>query len=85
MSACCNGACRRQTPIRVLMSDLTGHAYAITRWRRKGDFLDAQEKHDVTDDVTVLLSHAWAAGFDAADGVKSGESVKNPYVPEETP
>lgn len=83
MSDCCNGACRRTNPIRVLMSDLTGRAYAVTRWSRKGDFVDAQEKHDVTRDVTILLSEAWARGFDDAIAATKGDLVPNPYVPKE--
>lgn len=82
---CCNGACRRKQPIRVLMSDLTGRVYALTRWTRYGgDGLHATEKHDVTDDVTALMQRAWNQGWDTCAATAKGETVINPYAPKET-
>lgn len=56
---CCNGGCRRRTPIRVLASDLHNRVYAVTRWKDRGEgLIEAIEKHDVTRDVEALLARA---------------------------
>lgn len=81
---CCNGACRRRTPIRVRMSDLTGRVYAITRYTtdRANNAIRADEKHDVTADVQHLMAEAWATGWDAYRDSTPGDTVPNPYAPE---
>jgi hypothetical protein len=82
---CCNGTCRRKSPIRVVLSDLSGRAYAVTRWRPWGtDGFEAIEKHDVTDDVTFLMQKAWNEGWDACAGAERGVEVLNPYAPQPT-
>ena len=82
---CCNGTCGRKAPIRVLMSDLTGRAYALTRYTQRSRELIASEKHDVTMDVKHLLAEAWSRGWDDCVETKRGDTVANPYAPKERP
>ena len=50
----------RKNPVRVLQSPLTGHIYAVTAYSidEDGSGLTARTKHDVTDDVRLLIREA---------------------------
>lgn len=67
-------------PIRVLFSDLTGRAYAITRYDEADGRIIAHKKHDVTDDVVRdLMAAAWARGWNECNQAAEGSSPPNPY------
>lgn len=53
----------RKNPVRVLQSPLTGHIYAVTAYSidEDGSGLTAHTKHDVTDDVRLLIREAVVA------------------------
>jgi hypothetical protein len=74
-------------PVRVLMSTLTGRAYAVTRYVEKGNRrIEAIDKHDVTDDVVRdLMAAAWARGWNECNAAPEGAHPDNPYRPEATP
>lgn len=66
--------------IRVLYSELTGRAYAVTRWHTEGGRIVADTKHDVTDDVVRdLMAAAWARGWNECNEAGVGEAPANPY------
>ncbi len=77
-------------PPRVMLSDLSGRAYVVTRYTEKPDgSLIAHAKTDVTDDVVHdLMARAWARGWKCgaesmAESVRWGETncerPDNPY------
>lgn len=45
----------RKNPPLLRRSGLTGAVYVITRYTRRGDVVDAQEKFDVTDQFNALV------------------------------
>lgn len=73
----------RRQPVRVLMSDLTGNAYALTSYVERADgSITARTKHDVTDDVVRdLMAAAWARGWNECNGAPEGSAPDNPYRP----
>lgn len=71
----------KRQPVRILMSDLTGRAYAVTRYTEREDgSIVASTKHDVTDDVVLdLMAAAWARGWNECNAAAEGASPANPY------
>lgn len=61
MAECCGGRCRRKQAILVRQGGLSGRWYAVTRYKRVDDtIVEAQEKHDITDDlVATLVGAGW--------------------------
>ncbi len=76
----------RRLPIRVLCSDLTGRAYAVTRYTSDAEGnLVAAVKQDVTADVVHdLMAAAWARGWSECNAAAEGATPTNPYRPEAT-
>ncbi len=68
-------------PVRVLYSDLTGRAYAVTRYTTTtAGAVVATVKHDVTDDVVAnLMAAAWARGWNECNAADFGSAPPNPY------
>ena len=73
-------------PVRVLYSELTGRAYAVTQYRQDGERITAQTKHDVTADVVQnLMALAWARGWNECNAAAEGDAPTNPYRDGDTP
>ena len=68
---------------RVMFSDLTGRAYAVTRYRTQPNgIIVAITKEDVTEDVVRdLMAAAWARGWNECNAAAEGASPGNPYRP----
>lgn len=67
---------------RVLISDLTGRAYYVPRYRtaRDGAITSISEKTDVTTDVVHhLMAAAWLRGWNDHQQTAAGETMPNPY------
>lgn len=59
MSDCCGEyGCRRKQPIEIQRGPFSGIWYAITRYKRDGSRIDAQEKHALDPFLCAALDYA---------------------------
>lgn len=74
-------------PMRVLVSPLTGRAYATNDYTETASGgLVSRTKHDVTADVVCdLMAAAWARGWNECNAAAEGEAPLNPYRPTTPP
>lgn len=73
---------RNAQRIRVLRSDLTGHAYVVDRYLEwpDGNIEVRGPKIDVTEDVVrTLMAEAWARGWNDCNSAEATEAWPNPY------
>jgi hypothetical protein len=69
-TCCTEDRCRRKAPILIGHGWLTDKWFAITRYRRlDGEMVEAQEKHDITDQLhTALIQAGWTPPAEADRG-----------------